>query len=154
MIAIILHLGQLSLSVSGTSSAHLTSRSSLEKAAFLLGLSPDDLHNALVRPKIKAANEWVTQSRTKEQVIDELASLSKSLYEKNFGKLVERINQSLSGVGLGGAGVGGGRQNAFIGVLDIAGFEIFETNGFEQLCINYTNEVSRLRILTSFHEGK
>jgi len=89
----------------------------------------------------------VTQSRTKEQVIDELAALSKSLYEKNFGKLVERINQSLSGVGLGGAGVGG-RQNAFIGVLDIAGFEIFETNGFEQLCINYTNEVSRFRGFT------
>ncbi|GAA5978241.1 hypothetical protein JCM5350_002237 [Sporobolomyces pararoseus] len=140
IIATILHIGQLSLSVSGTSSAHLTSRTSLEKAAFLLGLSPDDLHNALVRPKIKAANEWVTQSRTKEQVVDELASLSKSLYEKNFGKLVDRINQSLSGVGLGGAGGGGGRTNAFIGVLDIAGFEIFETNGFEQLCINLTNE--------------
>ncbi|GAA5913385.1 myosin 1 [Sporobolomyces salmoneus] len=138
VIATILHLGQLSLAVSGTSSAHLTSRSSLEKAAFLLGLSPDDLHNALVRPKIKAANEWVTQSRTKEQVIDELAALSKSLYEKNFGKLVDRINQSLSGVGLGGGGAG--RKNAFIGVLDIAGFEIFETNGFEQLCINLTNE--------------
>ncbi|GAA5937074.1 myosin 1 [Sporobolomyces koalae] len=140
VIATILHLGQLSLSVSGTSSAHLTSRKSLEKAAFLLGLSPDDLHNALVRPKIKAANEWVTQSRSKEQVVDELAALSKSLYEKNFGKLVERINQSLSGVGLGGSGAGSARTNAFIGVLDIAGFEIFETNGFEQLCINLTNE--------------
>ncbi|GAA6010825.1 hypothetical protein JCM11491_004550 [Sporobolomyces phaffii] len=141
IIATILHLGQLSLAVSGTSSAHLTSRSSLEKAAFLLGLSPDDLHNALVRPKIKAANEWVTQSRTKEQVVDELAALSKSLYEKNFGKLVDRINQSLSGVGLGGSGTtGAARKNTFIGVLDIAGFEIFETNGFEQLCINLTNE--------------
>ncbi|GAA5918665.1 hypothetical protein JCM1841_002302 [Sporobolomyces salmonicolor] len=139
VVATILHLGQLSLSVAGSSSAHLISRTSLEKAAFLLGVSPDDLHNALLRPKVKAGREYVTQARTKEQVVDEIAALSKTIYEKNFGKLVDRINKSLSGVGLGGAG-GASRKNAFIGVLDIAGFEIFETNGFEQLLINLTNE--------------
>ncbi|GAA5956438.1 hypothetical protein JCM21900_005330 [Sporobolomyces salmonicolor] len=139
VVATILHLGQLSLSVAGSSSARLISRTSLEKAAFLLGVSPDDLHNALLRPKVKAGREYVTQARTKEQVVDEIAALSKTIYEKNFGKLVDRINRSLSGVGLGGAG-GASRKNAFIGVLDIAGFEIFETNGFEQLLINLTNE--------------
>ncbi|GAA6054961.1 hypothetical protein NBRC10513_006274 [Rhodotorula toruloides] len=136
IIATILHLGQLTLSVSGTSTAHLSSRAALEKAAFLLGVSPDSLHNALLRPKVKAGREWVTQARTKDQVVDEIGALSKSLYEKNFGALVDRINRSLEG----GAVLGPQGKKTFIGVLDIAGFEIFETNGFEQLCINLTNE--------------
>lgn len=137
IIATILHLGQLTLSVSGTSTAHLSSRTALEKAAFLLGVSPDSLHNALLRPKVKAGREWVTQARTRDQVVDEIGALSKSLYEKNFGALVDRINRSLEG----GAVLGPQGKKTFIGVLDIAGFEIFETNGFEQLCINLTNEV-------------
>jgi myosin protein heavy chain len=49
-----------------------------------------------------------------------------------FKWIVQRINKSLDRSKRQGA--------SFIGILDIAGFEIFQLNSFEQLCINYTNE--------------
>merc|ERR1711881_256038 len=48
-----------------------------------------------------------------------------------FWWIVERINKALDTKQ---------RRSYFIGVLDIAGFEIFDYNSFDQLCINLTNE--------------
>ncbi|SCV72410.1 BQ2448_3947 [Microbotryum intermedium] len=128
IIAAILHMGNIE--IGGTDQAHIVDRTQLEKVCFLLGLDETPFMNALVRPKVKAGREWVVQARSAKQVVDEIAALSKALYEKNFGAMVERINGAL----------GRPSTKTFIGVLDIAGFEIFETNGFEQLCINLTNE--------------
>uniref|UniRef100_A0A672LYS4 Myosin-7-like n=2 Tax=Sinocyclocheilus grahami TaxID=75366 RepID=A0A672LYS4_SINGR len=60
-----------------------------------------------------------------------IGALSKSVYEKMFLWMVVRINQSLDTKQ---------PRQYFIGVLDIAGFEIFDFNTFEQMCINFTNE--------------
>jgi myosin I len=58
-------------------------------------------------------------------------ALSKAIYNNMFDWIVERVNASLKARGA---------QSYNIGILDIYGFEIFERNSFEQLCINYVNE--------------
>jgi len=62
-------------------------------------------------------------------------ALAKALYNRCFSFIVEVINGAIE-VNTG-ADKG---KNTVIGVLDIYGFEIFENNSFEQLCINYCNE--------------
>uniref|UniRef100_A0A8C9Y7B4 Myosin-7 n=1 Tax=Sander lucioperca TaxID=283035 RepID=A0A8C9Y7B4_SANLU len=102
-----------------------------DKVAYLMGLNSADLIKGLCHPRVKVGNEWVTKGQNVAQVNYAIGALSKAVYEKMFLWMVIRINQSLET-----------RQprQYFIGVLDIAGFEIFDFNTFEQLCINFTNE--------------
>lgn len=65
-------------------------------------------------------------------------SIAKSLYEKLFDLIVSRINVALSPAHINGTDKPSDLLS--IGVLDIYGFEVFQNNGFEQLCINYVNE--------------
>ncbi|XP_049668985.1 myosin-3-like isoform X2 [Accipiter gentilis] len=102
-----------------------------DKAAYLMGLNSADLLKALCYPRVKVGNEYVMKGQTADQVHQAVNAISKSVYEKLFLWMVMRINQQLD--------TKLPRQH-FIGVLDIAGFEIFEFNSFEQLCINFTNE--------------
>ncbi|CAF3613437.1 unnamed protein product [Adineta steineri] len=102
-----------------------------EKVAHLLGIEAAELIKGLLKPRIKVGNEYVNKGQSKDQVTNSIGALSKSIYSRMFNWLVERVNVTLD--------VKAKRQY-FIGVLDIAGFEIFDYNGFEQLCINYTNE--------------
>uniref|UniRef100_A0A8C5S8S4 Myosin heavy chain 3 n=1 Tax=Laticauda laticaudata TaxID=8630 RepID=A0A8C5S8S4_LATLA len=102
-----------------------------DKTAYLMGLNSADLLKSLCFPRVKVGNEFVTKGQTVDQVHHAVNALSKSVYEKLFFWMVARINQQLD--------TKLPRQH-FIGVLDIAGFEIFEFNSLEQLCINFTNE--------------
>ncbi|KAG7235766.1 hypothetical protein INR49_002268, partial [Caranx melampygus] len=102
-----------------------------DKVAYLQGLNSADLIKGLCHPRVKVGNEWVTKGQNVAQVYYAIGALSKSVYEKMFLWMVMRINQSLDTKQ---------PRQYFIGVLDIAGFEIFDFNTFEQLCINFTNE--------------
>lgn len=103
-----------------------------QKIAHLLGLSVTDMTRAFLTPRIKVGRDFVTKAQTKEQVEFAVEAIAKACYERMFKWLVNRINRSLDRTKRQGA--------SFIGILDMAGFEIFELNSFEQLCINYTNE--------------
>ncbi|XP_069564852.1 myosin-1-like [Brachyistius frenatus] len=102
-----------------------------DKAAYLMGLNSADLLKALCYPRVKVGNEYVTKGQTVQQVYNSNGALAKSVYEKMFLWMVLRINQMLDTKQ---------PRQFFIGVLDIAGFEIFDYNSLEQLCINFTNE--------------
>ncbi|KAJ8259932.1 hypothetical protein GJAV_G00175140 [Gymnothorax javanicus] len=90
-----------------------------------------DLLKALCYPRVKVGNEYVTKGQTVPQVNNSVMALCKSVYEKMFLWMVVRINEMLDTKQ---------PRQFFIGVLDIAGFEIFDFNSLEQLCINFTNE--------------
>uniref|UniRef100_A0A158PBY0 Myosin motor domain-containing protein n=1 Tax=Angiostrongylus cantonensis TaxID=6313 RepID=A0A158PBY0_ANGCA len=102
------------------------------KAAKLIGIDADQFVSSLLRPKIKVATEWVHKGQNKQQVHWAVESLAKAIYARLFSWLIRRINRTLS--------VNLDESANYIGVLDIAGFEIFDCNSFEQLWINFVNE--------------
>lgn len=127
----ILNIGNIELGSERSDQARILNIAQTERVCHLLGINTEQFVKGLLRPKVKAGREWVHQSRSAEQVKNSLEALAKTLYERTFGAIVDRINQMLER---------GNDNTSYIGVLDIAGFEIFDKNSFEQLCINYTNE--------------
>ncbi|XP_014245705.1 myosin heavy chain, muscle isoform X16 [Cimex lectularius] len=102
-----------------------------DRVGRLLGIEGADLYKNFVKPRIKVGNEFVTQGRNVNQVTYSLGAMSKGMFDRLFKFLVKKCNETLDTKQ---------KRQHFIGVLDIAGFEIFDFNGFEQLCINFTNE--------------
>ncbi|KAJ3079600.1 Myosin-9, partial [Quaeritorhiza haematococci] len=133
VVAAVMHLGNIEVTADREDQAQMTDkgRQVAERVCHVLGIPVADFQKSLLKPKIKAGKDWVTQARNCEQVSYSVEALARALYERMFGKLVDRINQAIYTPS---------SKTTFIGVLDIAGFEIFEVNSFEQLCINYTNE--------------
>merc|ERR1712137_651517 len=103
----------------------------VEKAAKLLDIEVDWFIDTFMKPKLKVGKDFVKKGQNVDQVNFSVSATSKSLFARMFDWVVLLVNDSLD--------TPNPRKN-FIGVLDIAGFEIFELNVLEQLLINYTNE--------------
>lgn len=133
ILAIILHLGNLNFLSQTAEQANFTSESPVGIIAELLGVDQNTLSTNLLKPKVKAGREFVSKSRKPAEVKYIIDAFAKYLYEKIFQYIIKKINDNLKTDSID-------ESLNSIGVLDIAGFEIFGVNSFEQLCINYTNE--------------
>ncbi|KAF7727660.1 hypothetical protein EC973_007318 [Apophysomyces ossiformis] len=133
IVAAVLHLGNITLySDYQGDRADIRDFAPVERVCHLLGIPPQEFKKSLLTPRIKAGQDWVNQTKTALQVKDSLRALAKVLYERNFGSLVDRINRAIDGQKPS-------EKLGFIGVLDIAGFEIFKPMGIlsclEEECV-------------------
>ena len=102
------------------------------KAAALCGVDGAAMIKAFCKPRIKVGTEWVTKGQTCEQAGGAVGGIARAIFDRVFKWLIEKCNDTLIDPTL--------KKSNFCAVLDIAGFEIFEYNGFEQISINFVNE--------------
>ncbi|XP_062324377.1 unconventional myosin-VI-like isoform X3 [Osmerus eperlanus] len=139
VVAGVLHLGNIDFEETGSTSGGCTLKKQsgrpLEHCAELLGLDEGDLQVSLTTRVMLTtaggAKGTVIKVPLKvEQANNARDALAKAVYSRLFDHVVTRVNQCFPFES----------SANFIGVLDIAGFEYFEHNSFEQFCINYCNE--------------
>ncbi|XP_041419042.1 unconventional myosin-VI isoform X1 [Xenopus laevis] len=139
VVAGVLHLGNIDFEEAGSTSGGCTLKKktseSLQCCAKLLGLDQEDLQVSLTSRVMLTTAGGTKGTVIKvplkvQQAENARDALAKAIYSHLFDHVVNRVNQCFPFE----------RSSFFIGVLDIAGFEYFEHNSFEQFCINYCNE--------------
>jgi myosin heavy subunit len=147
MVAAVLHLGNVKFEPIGddAESARVSeeSRPHLTKACELLGIDEARVSEAILTKSIVVDGTSIKKQQNVDMAVDKRDALAKMTYSCLFLWLVQCVNETLSASSTGNTSAKFEMQTdsqGFIGVLDIYGFECFETNGYEQLLINYCNE--------------
>jgi len=139
-ICIVLQLGNLVFEPDENDEerADISSKEELEKLASLMGVEEEDIKNSLTLRTVRARNEEYKVPLNTVKAKDSCDAFAKEIYAKAFLWLVRTINDATCAE----KNYDGDKTDDFgmIALLDIFGFESFETNRFEQLCINYANE--------------
>jgi len=140
MVASVLHLGNVAFEDNpedrkGGCKVCANSEKSLTIAARLMGVDPGELRQALVSRVMQSNRGGLkgTVIMVPLKVYEANSArdaLAKAVYSNLFDYIVQHINKSIPFKA----------SSYYIGVLDIAGFEYFTVNSFEQFCINYCNE--------------
>merc|ERR1712088_629637 len=102
------------------------------KVAQLFGCDVHEMLKGFCKPKIKVGTEWVTKGQTCEQATNGIGGIARACFDRVFKWLIIKCNDTLIDKTM--------KKANFCAVLDIAGFEMFDYNGFEQISINFVNE--------------
>uniref|UniRef100_A0A7S4KA64 Myosin motor domain-containing protein n=1 Tax=Paramoeba aestuarina TaxID=180227 RepID=A0A7S4KA64_9EUKA len=153
ILAGILHLGNIEFRSEGQDKAAIANPDVLHTASDILGIEEGILRQSLLYRGItsgSARGSAYNVPQNAEQALTSCDALAKGIYSRLFNWIVHTTNESMRPeiIAAGGgssssssSSSGGGMTvGNSIGILDIYGFEIFEYNSFEQLCINYVNE--------------
>lgn len=134
LLAGLLHLGNIKIGSTRTDAVLSATEPALVKACEILGINASEFARWIVKKQLITRGDKIISNLSPAQAFVVRDSVAKYIYSSLFDWLVEVINNSLATEQVLG------RVKAFIGVLDIYGFEHFAKNSFEQFCINYANE--------------
>ena len=129
LVAGVLHLGNVEFDGDDAASVSFSSQGALGRARRMLGM--EGLQKCLTARSVRANGEVISVKLTPEKAAFARDALAKASYTALFEWVVERINQGMMATG---------QTSGFLGMLDVFGFESFQSNSFEQLCINFANE--------------
>merc|ERR1712168_393858 len=133
--AALMHMGNMTkdfVPVGKEEQAEIKDDSNAQKVAALCGIDCEWMITYFCKPKLKVGTEWVQKGSTCAGAASSVSGIARGIYERSFRIVVDKCNETLCDPSM--------KKVTYIGVLDIAGFEIFDYNGFEQICINYVNE--------------
>jgi myosin heavy chain 6/7 len=133
--ACMMHMGNMTkdfVPVGKEEQAEIKDDANAIKVAHLAGIDCEWMITYFCKPKLKVGTEWVNKGSTCSAAASSVAGIARAIYERTFRIVVDKCNETLIDPTM--------KKVHYIGVLDIAGFEIFDYNGFEQICINYVNE--------------
>lgn len=99
-------------------------------------MTENELLQSLTQRVIAARGDVMHKAHNTQQAEYGRDALAKAIYDRLFTWIIQRINKTILVPGT----TVHKRFNKVIGVLDIYGFEVFDSNSFEQFCINYCNE--------------
>ncbi|XP_041118424.1 unconventional myosin-Ib isoform X7 [Polyodon spathula] len=138
LVGAVLKLGNIEFKpesrVNEVDESRVKDKNELKEICELLGIDQSVLERAFSFRTVEAKQEKVSTTLNVAQAYYARDALAKNLYSRLFTWLVNRINESIKAQTK--------KRKKVMGVLDIYGFEIFESgeNSFEQFIINYCNE--------------
>ena len=133
--AVVMHMGNLTkdfVPVGKEEQAEIKEEVNALKIAEICGVDAEWMITYFCKPKLKVGTEWVSKGQTCKGAASSVSGIGRKVYELVFRFIVEQCNTTLIDPTM--------KKVQYIGCLDIAGFEIFDYNGFEQICINFCNE--------------